>query len=253
MDNRFQHSTDLEDWLGSKPVARKVTRIQLHHTWKPNYADFDGGNHQRLQDSMRRYHMEERGWSDIGQHITIFPDGVVMMGRSLEKNPAGIVGANRGAICIECLGDFDEGKDTMSEAQRRAIIETVAILCKHFRIGVSNDTVIYHHWFAEKSCPGTAFFNGNSKSDAELYLYPSIEAELHGVADPLSKKNETPLVDNIKDGVDVVLSNVAVWKNKENSMSDDLSLREKVIASLIVLILPTALVFGWFYLRKQFA
>ena len=117
MDNQFTQSIDLQDWFSSHPVQRKITRIQLHHTWKPDYSSFDGQNHQRLQDSMRRYHMEERGWSDIGQHFTIFPDGAVLLGRSLEQNPAGIVGANSGAICIECLGNFDKGKDEMSSAQ----------------------------------------------------------------------------------------------------------------------------------------
>ena len=62
---------------------------------------------------MKAYHVTYNGWNDIGQHFTIFPDGLILTGRSLEKSPACIYGQNANAICIENLGNFDLGGDQM--------------------------------------------------------------------------------------------------------------------------------------------
>nr|HPM77969.1 SH3 domain-containing protein [bacterium] len=34
------------------------------------------------------------------------------------------------------------------------------------------------HWFAAKSCPGTAFFHGNTIDDARVHFIPLIQREL---------------------------------------------------------------------------
>ena len=47
--------------------------------------------------------------------------------RSMESDGAGIYGANSGAVCIECLGNFDKGADVMTDAQKNAISEIVSL------------------------------------------------------------------------------------------------------------------------------
>ena len=66
--------------------------LQVHHTWRPNHSNFNGKNHQALQDGMRNYHTKNNGWSDIAQHVTLFPDGKFLTGRSFNQSPAGITG-----------------------------------------------------------------------------------------------------------------------------------------------------------------
>ena len=44
-----------------------------------------------------------------------------MICRSLNTIPAGIKGANTYGVCIENIGNFDKGKDTMTPAQRNSI------------------------------------------------------------------------------------------------------------------------------------
>ena len=113
---------EIYSWVLTQDVSRVIKYIQLHHTWKPNYDTFyqypDGFT---LQKNMQTHH-KSNGWSDIGQHFSVFPDGSVLTGRSLNTNPAGIVGGNSGAICIENVGNFDKNGDNMTEAQKNAIM-----------------------------------------------------------------------------------------------------------------------------------
>jgi len=185
-------------WIAAQHVARTVFTIQLHHTYAPSYANFNGKNHFSLQRGMQQFHVRSNGWQDLGQHFSIFPDGMIVTGRSLESSPACIYGFNANSICIECVGNFDTGGDEMRAEQRDATIRVVAALCSRFRIPVNADQVVYHHWFdlstgkrtngagMTKSCPGTNFFGGNKVEDAVLHFFPPVQAimERPGQAPP---------------------------------------------------------------------
>ena len=178
MDNfRLFTVSELKVWLSTQHIKRKIDTIQLHHTYSPSYKNFDGSNHSILQKSMKDYHVNARGFSDIAQHFTIFPDGKIMTGRSLERSAAGIIGCNQNGICIECLGNFDKNGDTMREEQKKAIIDFVKILLSKFNLNHNNIT--YHSWWSSsgvnlgdyiegkssKTCPGTNYFGGNTKEE----------------------------------------------------------------------------------------
>ena len=181
-------------WIADKAVSRTVRVVQQHHTWSPSYSLFTGENHFELQRSMKNTHVGERGWADIGQHFTIFPDGKIVTGRSLESPPACILGNNSGSICIENLGNFDTGKDAMTQAQMDAIVGVTAALCKRFRLSVNTTGIVYHHWFNldtgarnngsgnNKSCPGTAFFGGNKTNHCTQNFLPLVTAAMGAAA-----------------------------------------------------------------------
>lgn len=179
-----------EKYINSLSVLRMIKSIQLHHTYSPSYKQFAGDNHTALQSAMRSYHIKSNGWSDIAQHFTIFPDGIIVSGRSIEMVPAGIKGANTGAIAIECLGNFDVGADDMTNVQREAIIRATKCLVKRFGLD-AKENVVYHSWWTSggkslgdyvpskscKTCPGTGFFGGNTKEAFEKNLLPFISEE----------------------------------------------------------------------------
>lgn len=177
---------EFEDWIAQQNVARTVLYLQQHHTWAPSYVHFRGNNHFELQRSMQNFHRNSNGWMDIGQHFSIFPDGMIVSGRNLELSPACIFGFNAHSICIENLGNFDRGGDTMRPEQREAIVRVTAALCRRFNIPITTDRIVYHHWFdlrtgnrtngtgSTKSCPGTAFFGGNKVPDAEANFLPLV-------------------------------------------------------------------------------
>lgn len=179
---------DFKSYIDSLNITRTIKLIQLHHTYSPTYKQFTGDNHLTLQKNMRNYHINTNGWADIGQHFTIFPDGKICTGRSINSSPAGIKGANTGAICIECLGNFDVGGDTMTEEQKNAIVAVTKILIDKFGLN-TNDNVTYHCWWGAdgreigdyykgvsvKTCPGTNFFGGNGLTAYRNNLQPLIE------------------------------------------------------------------------------
>ncbi|BFP43198.1 amidase [Flavobacteriaceae bacterium GF1] len=178
--------SEFKDYFFEIKVARTVLSIQEHHTWKPSYATFNGNNHFELQRNMKDYHVHHNGWSDIGQHITIFPDGDIVTGRSFERSPACIFGQNSNAFCIENLGNFDAGGDVMRPEQSESIVQVTAVLCKKFGLPINTNSIVYHHWFrlgtgqrnngsgGNKSCPGTQFFGGNKVSDCEAHFLPKV-------------------------------------------------------------------------------
>lgn len=182
---------EFAEWLKSQRVVRVIKLIQLHHTASPNYANWskrpDG---IYWQNSMKNSHLN-RGFSDIAQQFTICPNGQIVTGRSLNTNPAGITGANTGAICIEVFGNFDAGGDIMTSEQKHSVLTVVSELLKRFNLS-SND-ITYHAWWTSsgkslgdykrgssaKTCPGTAFFGGNSKQAFENVFVSELKKYLN--------------------------------------------------------------------------
>jgi N-acetylmuramoyl-L-alanine amidase len=179
------NQNEFSGWLNMQLVKRKIALIQQHHTYIPSYKHFDGTNHFKLCESMERSH-KERGFDEIGQNFTTFPDGTIMVCRNMNIIPAGIKGANANGICIEHVGNFDKGNDTLSPAHQRTVVEVTRSLLTRFKLTASDQTVIYHHWYdlntakrivkegtgATKSCPGTAFFGGNTIEAFKANLLP---------------------------------------------------------------------------------
>lgn len=182
--------TEFKTWIKQQNIARTVLFVQQHHTFLPSYQQFRGNNHFSMQSGMKNHHVHNNGWSDIGQHFSVFPDGMIATGRSLERSPACIRGNNANSICIENIGDFDLGKDQMNPAQRDSILTVTAALCQRFAIPVDSNRIVYHHWFdlitgnrtngsgTTKTCPGTNFFGGNKVADCEANFLPALQAKI---------------------------------------------------------------------------
>jgi uncharacterized protein YraI len=184
---------EFSEWIKNQRIGRTVMTIQQHHTFLPDYSGFHGNNHFTLQKSMKDYHVNHNGWSDLGQHFTTFPDGSIVTGRSPELSPACIFGNNANSVCIENLGNFDINGDIMSDAQRETIIFLTAELCRKFSISPGINSILYHHWFnletgvrnngtgGNKSCPGSAFFGGNKPDDCIANFIPPVNNALNNL------------------------------------------------------------------------
>jgi len=182
-------------WLDTLNVTRVIQLVQDHHTFIPSYNDFNGNNHFELLKAMEQAHLQ-RGFDEIAQNLTTFPDGTVAACRVMDKAPAGIKGANTHGICIENVGDFDTGKDTMTPAHRACILRVNALLCRKFKLTPNADSIVFHHWFdlntgqrtngsgTTKTCPGTSFFGGNTVASAQANFVPLVVRELANLAAP---------------------------------------------------------------------
>lgn len=181
------HPDEFDDWLKDQKISRKVSLVQHHHTYVPAYRHFTGDNHFALCAGMEKSH-KERGFAEIAQNFTTFPDGTIMVCRSMNTIPAGIKGANSRGVCIENVGNFDIGRDIMSNLQRDTIIKITRSLLQKFSLKKDETTIVYHHWYdlvlgrrisregtgSTKSCPGTAFFGGNTINSFKTGLMPHI-------------------------------------------------------------------------------
>lgn len=184
---------EFESWIKTVKVTRTIKYLQVHHTYSPAYAQFNGSNHFSLQQSMKNYHVNNCGYVDIGQTFTTFPDGTIMTGRSINSTPAAMVGFNTNGIGVENVGNFDKGGDTMTQAQKDTIVRAYAAMCKRFNLSPESN-IVYHGWAtaggtylgtyiasrSAKTCPGTAFFGGNTRASYDANLKPLIIQAMNG-------------------------------------------------------------------------
>jgi hypothetical protein len=181
---------EFKGWLFANKFKRTIKLIQNHHTYLPDYTHFNGRNHFEKIKGMESSHIK-RGFGEIAQNLTTFSDGLICVCRHFDKIPCGIKGMNQFGICVEHLGNFDIGKDKMTEEHKKTIIFVNAALCAKFKFAPDTDTMIYHHWYdlktgkraagrgITKSCPGTNFFGGNSIESAQKNFIPQVLLEFN--------------------------------------------------------------------------
>ena len=125
---------------------RDINRIMLHCS-----ATVEGKDYS--VDTIRKWHVEGRGWSDIGYHYVIHLDGSVSQGRPLDRPGAHTKGHNKDSVGICYIGGLDEDKnpkDTMTPEQNAAF----RMLVQSIRILFGEDITIHgHNEFANKACP----------------------------------------------------------------------------------------------------
>ena len=154
--------------LFAKGAWRRVTEVHLHHTFIPCHDDFraardrhGGDGHlaaQELCRGMWRFHVFDRDFADIAQHVSIDPEGGIWLNRNWNRSPASATGFNgdqrAGPFMIETIGNFDEGHDRLEGAQRGAVMTVIASVQLAF--GLPAGALGFHNEMTDtKSCPGT--------------------------------------------------------------------------------------------------
>lgn len=124
---------------------RAIKKIIVH------CADTPEGRDDRAAD-IKRWHTEERGWSDIGYHYVVDLDGTIEPGRPIEKAGAHCTGHNADSIGVCYIGGCDkkmQPKDTRTDAQKASLL----LLLKYLVAKYPGVTIYGHRDFANKSCP----------------------------------------------------------------------------------------------------
>lgn len=146
-------------------LDRAPDRIVIHHTSTPNSPDTSLEHAYRVSRDIQRFHMDGRGWADIGQQLTISRGGVVMEGRnrSLKSIHEGklVLGAhalnnNSHTIGIENEGSYFT-KD-VPEALWTSLVEVCAWLCVRYRLKPGK-AIIGHRDLCDTDCPGDRFYS----------------------------------------------------------------------------------------------
>jgi len=104
-------------------------------------------------DVIRKWHVEENGWLDIGYHFVILPNGDIEQGRQINVSGAHARGFNRNSIGVCLVGGLDEDGDPSSNYSVDQITSWI-YLCKVLEKIFVNARMIGHNELdTNKTCP----------------------------------------------------------------------------------------------------
>lgn len=116
-----------------KKSKRTITEIIIHCTATPEGNDV-------TVEQLRKEHVKNRGFSDIGYHYVVYRNGHVMDGRDVDKVGAHCTNHNAHSIGIAYVGGVEnkpgvpyerqKGKDTRTLAQKAGLLSLLVDLRK---------------------------------------------------------------------------------------------------------------------------
>lgn len=126
---------------GNHSSMKEVEGIVLHNS---------GVTVLQSVETIHNYH-KSKGWAGIGYQYYVRKDGSIYKGRPEDMSGAHCPGVNSTSIGICAEGNFNE--ETMSEAQKQAIIE----LIKDIKTRHNIKWIKGHRDILSTSCPGANF------------------------------------------------------------------------------------------------
>lgn len=126
-------------------MARQVNKIIVHCTATPEGRDV-------TVDEIRRWHVEEKNWSDIGYHWIVTLNGTLERGRPEHIQGAHAKGFNKNSVGLCYVGGVDKDmkpKDTRTEGQK----ETLKCILEDLKDRYPNAEIIGHRDVSSKACP----------------------------------------------------------------------------------------------------
>ena len=135
-------------YLDAPRTPRRVDEVILHHTWSPTAAQYRG---QATWDGIRNYHMNVRGWSDIGYHLGVGPDNTVWLLRPIHRGGGHCLNHNAHSVGVAIIGNFDV-EDPYANGLDMAA-QVCAAVCNRYLL--ESTDIFFHRDFADKTCPGT--------------------------------------------------------------------------------------------------
>lgn len=131
--------------LKTKTTKRTIKEIIVHCT-----ATKEGVN--QTVEQIRKYHVNNLGWSDIAYHFVVYLDGSIHAGRPVDRIGGHTKGHNTYSIGVVYVGGLDKNgkaKDTRTPAQKEALLKLIKQLKKDY----PKATIHGHYEFANKACP----------------------------------------------------------------------------------------------------
>ena len=126
-------------------MARQVNKIIVHCTATPEGRDV-------TVDEIRRWHVEEKNWSDIGYHWIVTLNGTLERGRPEHIQGAHAKGFNKNSIGLCYVGGVDKDmtpKDTRTKGQKK----TLKCILEDLKDRYPNAEIIGHRDVSSKACP----------------------------------------------------------------------------------------------------
>jgi hypothetical protein len=142
----------------------KVDKIIIHHS-------LTADNRRVSWGAIRRYHMQQRRWNNIGYQYGIELvnyDYEILVGRFESETGAHTISQNQNSIGICIVGNFDELK--VPERQWQPALRLTRDILKRYELTAAD--VFGHRDFANKSCPGKLFDMDKFRTELKFKLQP---------------------------------------------------------------------------------
>ena len=114
--------------LNIKKSKRVITDIVVHCTASAYGSDLSAAD-------IRRTHIKDKGFADIGYHYVVRLDGKIEPGRDVDKIGAHVRDYNSHSIGVVYVGGLDKdgnAKDTRTELQKNALLNLLMLLKKTY-------------------------------------------------------------------------------------------------------------------------
>ena len=124
---------------------REINKIIIHCTKTREGQDIS-------VDTVRKWHVEDNGWSDIGYHFFIDIKGNLHDGRDITRKGAHTLGENDDSIGIAYAGGVSDDlawKDTRNKEQK----ETLLFLLTYLKTLFPKVEIYGHRDFSANECP----------------------------------------------------------------------------------------------------
>lgn len=102
---------------------------------------------------IRKWHVEERGWQDIGYHYVIRRDGTLEKGRDEAVKGAHCANHNYNSIGICLVGGMAQHSSKAEDNFLKPQFDTLAKLIRDLRTRYPLARICGHNEFANKDCP----------------------------------------------------------------------------------------------------
>jgi len=101
---------------------------------------------------IRKWHVQDNGWRDVGYHYIIRRNGEVELGRSNRDTGAHAAGYNHKSVSVCMVGGMAEdnsAENNFTAQQWTALLDLV----KQLKVDYPDADVIGHNEISEKKCP----------------------------------------------------------------------------------------------------
>lgn len=134
------------------------SKIAIHHTVTGRTLN---GSYTRQLRQIQSFHMDSRGYCDVGYHFLITADGSRWEARPIGYLGAHVGGVNTGNVGISLVGCFHPsgcggmGGTTPPEAILNGAARVVRTVARHYGIAMDSSHVKGHRqWASGTACPG---------------------------------------------------------------------------------------------------
>jgi hypothetical protein len=143
-------------WTSAKPKLwdtnpmGRISRITIHHDGMPTWIGSAKGDAADRLQRIRKVHVVDNGWADIGYHYAIDPGGRIWEARSTTLQGAHVKDNNEQNLGILVMGNFNNAIPT--PAAERALVRLIEANQLRYKVPVSR--VKTHQEINPTECPG---------------------------------------------------------------------------------------------------